>query len=222
MGSVIRSGAAVTIRSNQGRVALRAAVQMPRPDSKIVGRVRLGMTGRGFDSVATPEVFDEVLLREVKTGRMVLYGDCGRWWKFPRLAGYGCWLEHLLDAALPEEQLRLSELEVRHEPAGSLDEKIDRLHADGSYLRSVCTLFGPTTIYRDADKELSVPCGHTLLMTAMDRARARRVRCTLHRRPGLGPERAVIVCSFEPRAEQPRKSDACSGSDDHRRRVSWA
>jgi hypothetical protein len=201
---------------------LRAAVQMPRPDSQIVGRVRLRMMGRGFDFVPTPAVLDDVLLREVRTGRMVLYVDSGRWWKFPRLAGYGCWLERLLDAALPEEQLRLRELELRHEPAGSEDEKIDRLHADGSYLRSVCTLYGPTTIYRDGGKELSVPSGHTLLMTAMDRARAMRLRCTLHRRPGLGPERAVIVCSFEPRAEQPRMSDASSGSDDHRRRVSWA
>ena len=32
--------------------------------------------------------------------------------------------------------------------------------------------------------------------------RAMRVRCTLHRRPGAGPECAVIVCSFEPGVEQ--------------------
>src|SRR5262249_47243085 len=31
------------------------------------------------------------------------------------------------------------------------------------------------------------------------RARAVHMPCTLHRRPGAGPERAVIVCSFEPR-----------------------
>jgi hypothetical protein len=39
-------------------------------------------------------------------------------------------------------------------------------------------------------------------MTAQNRARALRIPCTLHRRPGAGPERAVVVCSFEPRAEQ--------------------
>ena len=40
----------------------------------------------------------------------------------------------------------------------------------------------------------------------MDRARAKGVRCTLHRRPGSGPERAVVVCSFEPRLTKPRQS----------------
>ena len=47
-----------------------------------------------------------------------------------------------------------------------------------------------------------MPDGHTLLMTALGRARAVRLPCTLHRRPGAGPERAVVVCSFEPRPEQ--------------------
>src|SRR5262249_25537648 len=57
---------------------------------------------------------------------------------------------------------------------------------------------------RDGDAQRPVPRGQTLLMTAMDRARALGVPCTLHRRPGPGPERAVIVCSFEPRPEQPQ------------------
>ena len=56
--------------------------------------------------------------------------------------------------------------------------------------------------HREAAAIESVPAGQTLLMTAMDRARARGVHCTLHRRPGTGAERAVIVCSFEPRRGQ--------------------
>jgi hypothetical protein len=87
---------------------------------------------------------------------------------------------------------------LRHEPAGAEDKEVDKLHADGSYLRSVYTVYGPTTIYRDGKLEHAVPSEQTLLMTAIDRARAMRIRCTLHRRPGAGPERAVIVCSFEP------------------------
>ena len=65
---------------------------MREPTGKIVGRVRLEMMGRGFDSVATTEVFDAEPLRELRTGRMVLRFDCKRWWKFPQLARYGCWL----------------------------------------------------------------------------------------------------------------------------------
>jgi hypothetical protein len=84
---------------------------------------------------------------------------------------------------------------------------VDKLHADGSYLRSVFTLYGPATIYRDQGAERPVLCGQTLLMTAMDRARARGVPCTLHRRPGAGPERAVIVGSFEPRPERPQGAE---------------
>ena len=62
-------------------------------------------------------------------------------------------------------------------------------------------LYGPTTVYRDGRAERSVPDGQTLLMTAQDRTKAVRVPCTLHRRPGAGPERAVIVCSFERRPD---------------------
>jgi hypothetical protein len=112
-------------------------------------------------------------------------------------------LEALLAEALPEEAVSLDSLEFRHEPAGSEDRTVDRLHADGSYVRSVWTLYGPPTIYRDGKVERPVPDGQTLLMTAMGRARAVRRPCTLHRRPGAGPERAVIVCSFKPRSEQP-------------------
>jgi len=38
----------------------------------------------------------------------------------------------------------------------------------------------------------SAPDGQTLLMTAMDRARVVGVPCTLHRRPGAGPEHDAI------------------------------
>ena len=99
--------------------------------------------------------------------------------------------------------MSLDSLEFRHEPAGSEDQQVDRLHADGSYLRSVCTLYGPATVYRDGNVERSVLDGYTLLMTALGRARAVGRPCTLHRRPGAGPERAVLVCSFEPRPEKP-------------------
>src|SRR5262249_24485482 len=87
--------------------------------------------------------------------------------------------------------------------AGIVDEEVDRLHMDGSYIRTVHTLYGPTTIYREGKEEWPVPDGQTLLMTAQNRTRAVRVPCTLHRRPGPGPDRAVLVCSFEPRQDQP-------------------
>jgi hypothetical protein len=170
---------------------------MPSLAGHLVGRVRLEMLGRGFAPVATPPFFDDGPLLELR--RTVLPAHGNRWWKFPGLVRYSRWLERLLGQALPEESLGLSDLELRLEPAGYEDEQVDRLHADGSYLRSVCTLYGPTTIYRDGAAELPVPSGQTLLMTAMDRARAIGVRCTLHRRPGAGQERAVIVGSFEPR-----------------------
>jgi hypothetical protein len=141
---------------------------------------------------------------EKKCGSMVLEANSRGWWKFPQLALYGRWLERLLREALPEESLGLTDLDFRHEPAGAEDKVVDRLHADGSYLRSVYTLYGRTTIYRDGAIDRSVPCGQTLLMTALARARAKRLHCTLHRRPGPGPERAVVVCSFEPGARQPR------------------
>jgi hypothetical protein len=132
-----------------------------------------------------------------------------QWRRFPELARYACWLEALLAAALPEESAPLAVLEHRHEQAGYADAEVDRLHADGSYVRSVCPLFGPVTVYRDGDQLRPVPLLHTLFMTATDRARARGVSCTLHRRPGAGPERAVIVCSFAPRPEQARLANNC-------------
>lgn len=160
------------------------------------------MKGRGFALADTSPFFGERLRPRFRRRRMVLSGHDKRWWRFPELARYACWLEAMLGQALPEETVCLTCLEFRHEPAGCEDREVDRLHADGSYLRSVWTLYGPATIYRDGGIDRQIPLGQTLLMTAMGRARAVGLRCTLHRRPGAGPERAVIVCSFEPGLKQ--------------------
>jgi hypothetical protein len=161
------------------------------------------MTGRGFALAGTPPFFDDGLFLRLRRRETVLPFHDKRWRKYPQLARYACWLEALLAAALPEEAVRLAALEFRHEPAGSVIPEVDRLHADGSYLRSVYTPYGLPTVYREGDAEVPVPSGRTLLMTAFNRARALRVPCTLHRRPGDGPARTVIVCSFEPLPEQP-------------------
>lgn len=182
---------------------MRAEPRTSRPTGKCVGGMRSDLLGRGFTLVDTPPFFDAGLFLRLRRTRTVLPAHGKRWWKFPQLARYACWLERLLGEALPEEAVALADLESRHEPAGSEDEEVDRLHADGSYLRAVHSPYGPTTVYRDGEAERPVPSGQTLLMTALERARALRVPCTLHRRPGAGPERAVIVCSFEPGPEQP-------------------
>jgi hypothetical protein len=166
------------------------------------------MTGRGFALVDTPPSSGDRLLPRLSGGRTVLTVHDKRWRRLPRLACYAAWLEGLLGEALPEEAVALASLELRHEPAGSEDPEVDRLHADGSYVRSVYTLYGPATIYRDGAVERPVPDGQTLLMTALGRARAVRVPCTLHRRPGAGPERALVVCSFEPRTGQAPPANA--------------
>jgi hypothetical protein len=117
--------------------------------------------------------------------------------RYPELARHAYWLESLLTLALSGELVALGALEFRHEPAGFTDVEVDQLHADGSYIRSVTTASGPGTVYRDGDAQVPVPDGYTLLMTALDRARGVGVLSTLHRRPGAGPERTVIVASFE-------------------------
>jgi hypothetical protein len=160
------------------------------------------MLERGFALVDTPRFFENGSCLGLKKSMTLMAVRGSRWWKHPELQRYGRWLESLLDRELPEEFLSLDALEFRHERAGALDNEVDRLHADGSYIRSVCTLYGLGTIYRDRGAEWPVPCGQTLLMTAMLRARELGLPCTLHRRPGAGPERAVIVCSFEPRQHQ--------------------
>jgi hypothetical protein len=174
---------------------------MPRPAGTLVAEVRREMSGRGFALVDAPPFCDDGPIRALRKDRLVLASHDNRWWKYPELARYACWLERLLGRALPEEGVALVALEFRHEEAGAVDEEVDRLHADGSYVRSVCTLHGPSTLYLDDRVERAVPHGQTLLMTAMERARAVGRPCTLHRRPGAGPERAVIVGSFEPPRE---------------------
>jgi len=181
---------------------------MPRLTTDRVYAVRLAMGEQGFALVDPPQVFPDDLLRRVKERRTVLPFQDRRWSKFPELARYAYWLERLLNEALPEETVSLTALELRQEPAGSLDLEVDRLHADGSYIRSVATLYGLATLYRDGEIERPVPAGQTLLMTAHDRTRAVSVSCTLHRRPGPGPERALIVCSFEPWPEAPEGTNS--------------
>jgi hypothetical protein len=168
---------------------------------RTIGAVRLHMLERGFALVDTPRCFDDGRIAALTRSNTVLPCDSRRWWRFPQLSRYACWLEWLLAKALPEESLALTALEFRHEQAGAVDDEVDRLHADGSYLRSICTLYGLGTIYRAGGALFTVPRGQTLLLTAMDRARAVGLPCTLHRRPGAGPERAVIVCSYEPRTQ---------------------
>ena len=180
---------------------------MLRQTSTCLGRVRLEMLERGFSLVDTPSFLDDGLFRRLKRSKTVLPFHSKRWWKYQQLARYGYWLERLLGQALPEESVSLAALEFRYELAGSEDREVDRLHADGSYIRTAFTPFGPTTVYREGEAERSVPRGQTLLMTALDRARAVHVPCTLHRRPGAGPERSVLVCSFEPREEDVRRAN---------------
>jgi hypothetical protein len=182
---------------------LRSDDWLPPHSGKAVAGVRLDMRERGFTLVRTPWLFDHDLLRRLRRSKEVLPCHAKGWRKHPHLVRYAHWLECLLRRALPEESLCLMRQEHRHEPAGYVDREVDTLHADGSYVRSVFTLYGMSTIYRDGRAELPVPGGHTLLLTAMYRARAVGLPCTLHRRPGAGPERAVIVCSFEPSPEAP-------------------
>jgi hypothetical protein len=178
---------------------------VPRLTRSCVSWVRRDMTGCGFALVATPACFGGRLFHRLWETRTVLPAPDSRWRRYPRLACYACWLEALLERALPEEALSLKYLDYRREPAGYEDPEVDQLHGDGSYLRTVCTLDGPATIYRVGGAERPVPEGRTLLMTATGRARAVGLPCTLHRRPGAGPQRPLIVCSFEPRAERPPK-----------------
>jgi hypothetical protein len=180
---------------------------MPRLAGKLVGQVRLEMQKRGFTLVNTPGFFDDDLPVRLGSGRTMLPRDCERWEKLPQLARYASWLEDLLERALPEETVRLAALEFRCEAAGSVDKQVDWLHADGSYIRAVYTLYGSTTIYREAGEERPVPRGQTLVMTAQDRAREIGIPCTLHRRPGAGAKRAVIVCSLEPCDEPVRQAE---------------
>ncbi len=187
---------------------MRTVLPAPRLTGKRVRAVRREMLERGLALAVTPWFFADGEFPGLTGRRTILPPGNKLWWQFSPFARYGRWLEELLATVLPEESPRLTSLEFRHEPAGAVDRQVDRLHADGSYIRSVYTRYGPATIYRDGKAERPVPRGQTLLMTAMQRARAVRIPCTLHRRPGAGPERAVIVCSFEPCPEAPNLANA--------------
>jgi hypothetical protein len=204
---------------------MRLAFWLPRFSGRLVADVRLEMLERGFSLVSTPWFFDDELFSRLKTSKTLRPCHPQQWWRYPQLARYACWLERLLGQALPEESLSLAALEFRREPAGYADQEVDELHTDGSYVRTVYTLYGLSTVYRDGKRELPVPRGQTLLMTAIDRARSIRVPCTLHRRPGAGPERAVIVCSFDSRRQEPQAASittAASACAAHRPPRRWA
>jgi hypothetical protein len=189
------------------KAALRAELRKTRLTAAVVGAVRLGMLGPGFALADTPPFFDDDLFLRLQRTKAVLSYHSNRWEKLPQLARYACWLEYLLRQALPEESVSLAGLEFRHEAAQSVDRVTDRLHADGSYIRAVYTLTGTPTLYHDGTAERPVPWGQTLLMTAHQRTRRLRILPTLHRRPGAGPERAVLVCSLEPRHEEVQRVD---------------
>jgi hypothetical protein len=189
-------------------ISLHDVDGFPHEVGDLADPVRMEMMERGFTLVPTPLSLETRAFLESRTSRFVKPFDGRPWRPLPALSEYARWLEELLRTALPDEPVALAALELRHERAGSSDASADRLHVDGSYIRSVYTHHGPATIYRDGKTEQCVPAGRTLLMTAMNRARSIGQPCTLHRRPGPGPERAVIVCSFEPTPEHRPQSDA--------------
>lgn len=178
---------------------MRVEQPFPRLPRDLIGEVRQAMLRPGFALVQAPLLFNDRQLRRLKDSTSLVSDYRNGWRRCPSLTRYGSWLERLLGEALPEEAVRLAALEFRHEPAGTEDEEVDRLHVDGSYIRAVYTVSGRATIYRHRGVELPVPPGQILLLTAIDRARAVRISATLHRRPGGGAERVVIVCSFESR-----------------------
>src|SRR5262245_35718991 len=100
-------------RSNGEQQELRVTPRMPRQTSTWVSRVRLEMLERGFSLVDTPSFLDDGLFRRLKRSKTVLPFHSKRWWNYPQLARYGCWLEWLLGEALPEESVSLAALEFR-------------------------------------------------------------------------------------------------------------
>jgi hypothetical protein len=176
---------------------LQRIVSYPPLAEYVVRAVRQDMLDRGFALVKTPRCIGG--FGPSRLNRSIALRSLARDDKFPALTRYGLWAESLIRNLLPEEHVCLTALELRHEAANHTDKQVDRLHADGSYIRSLYTLSGPSTVYRDRKTEQSVPAGNTIFMTAIGRARTMGVPCTLHRRPGRGMERTIIVCSFEPR-----------------------
>src|SRR6516162_8061313 len=103
---------------------MQVAPRMHLPTSRSIDSARVELLGRGFTPVDTPPFSDDGLLRRLKRSKTVLPPHSKRWWKYPQLARYGCWLERLLGAGLPEESVSLAALEFRHEPDGSTDQEV--------------------------------------------------------------------------------------------------
>lgn len=158
--------------------------------------LRTELLEKGFALLPTPRLHVDEALPRGKKDRILAPFFSRRSERFPELARYGRWLDSLLRQALPEECLGLDTLEYRFERAKLVIDEVDKLHADGGYIRSLYTLAGPPTVYLHARKEHIVPFGRTLVITAFGRARKVRVPCTLHRRPGSGIERTLIVGTF--------------------------
>ena len=97
-----------------------------------------------------------------------------------------------------------AEVQMRYRQINDLLRSASIRAAESSRIALAAYREGGTDLLKLLDAELPVPRGQTLLLTALDRARALRLHCTLHRRPGAGPERAVIVGSFEPRLHDPQ------------------
>ena len=152
--------------------------------------------GRGFSLVDTPPFFGDGLPSVLVSTGWCYRSKTSVGGRSPELARYTFWLETILVEALPEESLCMTSVEFRHEPAGLEDREVDRLHADGSYLHSVWTLYGPATIYRDGRIEKPVPNGQTLLMTAIESCRkpfARALPCTgVRSKTGAGGDRLLV------------------------------
>ena len=87
------------------------------PTGQFAGAVRLTMLEHGYALVETPTFLDDDLFLRLTRRKTVLQFHDKRWWKYPKLARYGCWLESLLGKALPEEEVALVYLEFRNEPA---------------------------------------------------------------------------------------------------------
>jgi hypothetical protein len=174
--------------------------------------LRARMRREGFALVTTPPIRLSPTLIRGRKNRVLTSLDSRCSWRFPELVNYGEWLQRLIQQTLPEERLQLGTLEFRFERGGLVDKEVDRIHADGGYIRSLHLLWGLSTFYRNGKIEQIVPKGQTLLMTAMDRARKLHVPCTLHRRPEANSERALIVCSFISLALNPLRRDMATAS----------
>lgn len=65
-------------------------------------------------------------------------------------------------------------------------------HTDGSYLRAICCVEGPTTQVKHNRKVITLPLGHTLLITAHHREEFLKIPSTPHRGPGDAKDRRKL------------------------------